>query len=159
MIHGAGASGEVDIFCRPDGTAYVCGENDIVETPEDPMHVQPDPAAIERLKVSLATLQEIWSCRTWRGRALRELCQNIFLLELQAGLDGSNILPGPLMQGAGQDRALPGLSSSGCNAQTHCEVAPRQLSTYYYHINSRLSYFLNQHKMISHCSSQEGGVQ
>ncbi|KAK9836568.1 hypothetical protein WJX74_003287 [Apatococcus lobatus] len=45
-----GASGEVDIFCRPDGTAYVCGENDIINTPEDPLDVQPDPAAIKRLK-------------------------------------------------------------------------------------------------------------
>lgn len=46
-----GASGEVDIFCRPDGTAYVCGENDMIDTPDDPLDVKHDPAAIARLKV------------------------------------------------------------------------------------------------------------
>lgn len=41
----SGKTSEPEIFARPDGTIWACGENSMVTPPEDPLRVNPRPGA------------------------------------------------------------------------------------------------------------------
>lgn len=51
-----GKSHEPEIYPRPDGTVYVCGEADDVTLPDDPSLIVPDPDASENLQHMAASL-------------------------------------------------------------------------------------------------------
>ena len=40
-----------EVYPRPDGTVYICGEAETVDVPEDPAEIQPRKAAVKALQV------------------------------------------------------------------------------------------------------------
>ena len=47
----AGGQAEPELYSRPDGTMYVCGESDSVGVPDDPLSIQPREGACDKLEV------------------------------------------------------------------------------------------------------------
>lgn len=41
-----------EVYPRPDGTVYICGEGDSAPLPDDPAAIQPSPATINALQAS-----------------------------------------------------------------------------------------------------------
>ena len=40
-----------EVYPRPDGTVYICGEAETVDVPDDPADIQPRKAAVKALQV------------------------------------------------------------------------------------------------------------
>ena len=48
----AGGNAEPELYPRPDGSVYICGESDSVGVPDDPLSIQPREDACDNLEVS-----------------------------------------------------------------------------------------------------------
>ena len=50
----AGGNAEPELYPRPDGSVYICGESDSVGVPDDPLSIQPREDACDNLEVTFA---------------------------------------------------------------------------------------------------------
>ena len=53
-----GRQADPEVYPRPDGTVYVCGESEMVVVPDDPLSIKPRPDAVARLQARLVCLTD-----------------------------------------------------------------------------------------------------
>lgn len=58
MVKERSSTHEPEIYCRPQGTAYICGASDSVPLPEDASKVVPSKSAIADLKSQSALISD-----------------------------------------------------------------------------------------------------
>ncbi|KAJ9097222.1 hypothetical protein QFC21_004891 [Naganishia friedmannii] len=66
-----GSSAEPEVYCRPDGTAYICGQSDNEPLPATTADVTPSPAAITTLHAQARTLSPHLDVSSSTGATVR----------------------------------------------------------------------------------------
>lgn len=61
MVKERSTTHEPEIYCRPKGTAYICGAGDSVALPDDASQVVPSKSAIAELKAQSALISDYFN--------------------------------------------------------------------------------------------------